>query len=173
MKWFSLITLLALVSSCQQTPSYVSISEGESALINGIHTTSSDLTEPRAATSRFLKTEHGGIALVSKGAGCYLKVRVQENPITKYHVKIEWPNPRDPKNPYITDTYIKPDDKGLMFYSPEVIGGFEIWQNYKIRVLVFKSEDSSEPIDVLTQTFRSYVNTKGDRPIVHRMFRNI
>lgn len=127
--------------------------------LNGVYKPGSNVTEPRPAESRYLKTDSGGILVVDAGAGFYLKVVMRQPLKESLYVKVEYENPEHPGIPSVNDAVLGPDDEGFVFSSPTVYKGLKGYSDYTIKVLIFRSRTDSQPIDTLTQRVRCYVDT--------------
>lgn len=46
-------------------------------------------------------------------------------------------------------------------HSPEFVKGLKSYADYEITVKIFDSRGAKEPIDMLKQTIRCYVDTRG------------
>jgi hypothetical protein len=116
---------------------------------------------PKLEVSRYLRTNRAGMRVTQEGASCFIAVSVlQEIPQGSY-IKVEFPNPGNPSVPSLGGIDYKSGIKGYKFTSPSTVAGLKIGKDYKIKILVLKTRDSTKPIDVLVQEFRSYLDTTG------------
>lgn len=121
----------------------------------------SNITEPKPVKSKYLEVIAGGVVLIDRGAGFFLRLKWMGDPIKGAYFKIEYPNPKDPSNPLVNDFL---NERGLTqfaFSSPDVVEGLKGYSDYGITVYVFETKDAAEPMDVLKQNVRSYVDTQG------------
>jgi hypothetical protein len=134
---------------------------------SGTYSKGHNITEPRPASSRYFETTEGGVVVIGNKAGFYLYVKMREQPPTPLYVRIEYENPEG-GSPASNDTDIAPGHEGFGFSSPHFVKGLKIYSDYKIVVKAFSSRDAREPIDVLRQTVRSYVDSRGEELKVFR-----
>jgi hypothetical protein len=144
-------------------------SSNEKTMVRGTRTAGSNITEPSPRSSRYLETQHGGFAVVGEKVGPYLQVKVRESPAKPLFIRIHYQTAD--KNRSLTNTApFLPRSGGFIFSSPEHIPGIRIYRDYLIRVEIFESSDSSQPVDTLIQPVRSYVDTTGDTV---KLFNNV
>lgn len=139
------------------------------ALVIGTYQTGSNVTEPRPKKSAYLETLHGGIVVVGDSAGYYLFTKVIRKPEKDLYVVVDYENPSGGK-PFTNDMEFKTTAEELHFSAPEFVKGLESYSDYDITVRVFESKEAKEPIDMLKQTIRSYVDTRGPKA---KMFRRL
>jgi hypothetical protein len=152
--------------------SYLNISgadaeAGEPLLISGTHLKGTDFTEPRPKRSQFLETVDGGIAIIGEKAGFYLFTKVIKKPVKELYVVAEYQNPSG-GGPLWNKGLFKPTSEELRFGSPDFVKGLRIYSNYTITIKIFESRALGKPIDVLKQTIRSYVDTRGPKVLMHK-----
>jgi hypothetical protein len=63
--------------------------------------------------------------------------------------------------PFTNDAVLKPTTEGLVFSSPDFVKGLRIYADYTITVRIFASRNAADPIDMLKQKIRCYVDTRG------------
>jgi hypothetical protein len=128
----------------------------------------SNVTEPRPKKSSYLETLAGGIILIERGAGFFLNVKILKEPESKLYFKIEYPNPANPSKPLINDIEYEEGMVALHLSSPDVIWGLKGYARYTIKVSVFSKKSDSEPIETLTQSVRSYVDTQDNEILIFK-----
>jgi hypothetical protein len=181
MKWYITLALLVLCSSCTPTEKRAEAPKTQSDnkklvtpylrpdqvyTFNGTFSAGKGANNPQLAVSRYLKTNNAGLILTQNGAAFYINVDIlQEMPQGSY-VKVEFPDPNNPSVPYVNGISYKSGAKGYKFTSPNTVRGLKMEKDYKITISVLKTKDSREPVDVLVQAFRSYLDTTNtNRPI--------
>jgi hypothetical protein len=181
MKWYITLALLVLCSSCTPTEKRAEapktqpdnkkvvtpyLRPDQVYTFNGTFYAGKGSQNPELSASSYLRTESAGVWVVQDGASLYINVKVLKEIPKGNYIKVEFPDPNNPSVPYVKGLNCNPIDKGYKFSSPSGIFGLKIGKNYKIKVSILKTKDSREPIDVLIQEFRSYVDTtKGGRPV--------
>lgn len=155
-----IVTLLALFAAGIVCLS-VSLKAAETILVVGTYQKGNNVTEPRPKSSEYLETLHGGIVVVGNGAGFYLFAKVIRIPTKSLYVVVEYENPEG--KPLTNEMNFAPSAKELHFSAPEFVRGLKNYSDYEITVRIFESKESKEPIDVLKQTVRSYVDTRGPK----------
>lgn len=173
----ALIPLLlsaALLSSCSNTTSPPA-GTADGTPISGTYRPGSNLTEPRPASSRFLRTVEGGFATVAGSAAYYLRVSPQAGLPPGAYLRITYPNPQQPDRPYVNDMTFDPSRREMIFSSPGIVPGLRNYQTYTVTVTVHANRAAADagtpPIDVLKQPIRAYVDTTGPQVQVFRGLR--
>lgn len=134
--------------------------------VMGTYQKGSNTTEPKPRKSKYLQVMTGGAIVVENGAGFYLKTAVIKKPEKELYLKVFYTNPRDKKKPFVNDMLFTPDLGLLKLSSPDIIPGIVGYRNYRITVKIYDNKDSKEPIDVLKQNVRSYIDTQTDQVLV-------
>jgi hypothetical protein len=119
----------------------------------------SNITEPRPQKSKFFRTENAGFVVLEKGAAYYLQARVLKSPSSTHYIRVQYENPQDSVHPFVNDMDLTTTMNAVRFSSPNVVWGIRNYQDYTIRVFVFTSKDSAQPIDTLVQPVRAYIDT--------------
>lgn len=171
MRQFIAYMCLLLLTACASTTNTRPIATSKQpVLVNGTYMPGSNITEPRPRESQFFRTDHAGFVVLEKGAAYYLQARVLKSPPSTYYIRIEYENPQDKSHPFTNDMDLTPTMDGVRFSSPDVVWGIRNYTDYTIRVAVFTSRDSRQPIDTLIQPVRAYVDTTtGEVRIYNRM----
>ena len=128
----------------------------------------SNITEPKPTKSEYLEVLAGGAVLIERGAGLFLNVKLRKKPSTKLYFKIEYPNPMNPSKPLINDMDFEEDMEECHFSSPEVIWGLKGYNDYVIKVSVYENKAANEPIEILEQHVRSYVDTQNQEVLIFK-----
>ena len=149
---FLVSALLAMVTAQAAPP----------ALAIGTYQKGNNVTEPRPQKSEYFETLHGGIVVVGDNAGYYLFAKVIKKPTKDSYIVVEYENPSGGK-PFTNDMEFKTTAEELHFSAPEFVKGLKSYSDYGITVKVFESREAKEPIDVLKQTIRCYVDTSGPK----------
>lgn len=129
--------------------------------IAGVQIEGSDITEPNPEKSKYLETFSGGFMV--GGNDAYYKFLVEIiNPFDRpMFVKVEFFNPLDKKHPIEYKSELPVKHKTLtLTHGP--VKGLRIYRNYWVRVSLYEIENKDEPIDILKQNVRSYVDTTTD-----------
>ncbi|MGI8497335.1 MAG: hypothetical protein ACR2OG_07125 [Gemmatimonadaceae bacterium] len=134
----------------------------EALLVSGTYQKGSNITEPRPKKSEFLQTLQGGIAVIGDKAGYYLFTRVIKKPDKDLYIRIEFEDPAGGP-PLTDDTIFRRDAEEFHFSTPQFVKGLRNYSDYMITVNVFESRGAGKPIDILRQTVRSYVDTRGSK----------
>ena len=141
----------------------VSQAAAQPKLVIGTYQKGNNLTEPRPKKSEYLETMHGGIVLIGDQAGFYLLTKVIKHPDREFYVRVEYEDPAGGE-PLMNDMRFVPTAEELHFSAPHGVKGLKSYGDYQIVVKVFDSKGSKEPLDILKQTIRSYVDTRGTKP---------
>jgi hypothetical protein len=186
MKWYVTLALLVLCSSCTPTEKRAEVPKTQPdkqkveapktqpnnkkvvtpylrpdqvLTFNGTFYANKGSKNPKLEVSRYLRTDRAGVMVTQKGANCFIIVSIlQEIPKGSY-IKVEFPNPGNSSSPSVTGIDHNSGYKGYKFTSPSTVAGLKIGKDYKIKISVLKTKDSTKPIDVLVQNFRSYIDT--------------
>ncbi len=174
MKWYITLALLVLCSSCTPTEKKTEVPKTQPGnkkvttpylrpdqvyTFNGTFYANKGLKNPKLAVSSYLSADSAGLRVTQNGASIYIDVRVLKEIPKGSYIKVEFPNPGNPSAPYVNGIDYKSGDKGYKFTSPSEVAGLKIGKDYKIKISVLKTKDSTKPVDVLVQAFRSYLDT--------------
>ena len=165
------LSCLILMTACTSTTSTRPVAASKQpVLVKGTYMPGSNITEPRPEKSQFFKTDHAGFVVLEKGAAYYLQARVLKSPPSTYYIRVEYENPQDKSRPFVNNMDLTTTMDGARFSSPDVVWGIRNYADYTIRVSVFTSRESTQPIDTLVQPVRAYVDTtSGEVRIYNRM----
>ncbi len=136
--------------------------------ISGVYSKGHNVTEPRVQEGKYFKVESAGIIVLKRGGAFFLNVRIADRPKTKYYITIKYPNPEFPENPFVNDVPFSPIHDYLKLSSPDVINGLSGYGDYDVIISVYKDEESMELIDTVTQTIRSYADTRGKEILIFK-----
>lgn len=132
----------------------------EPPLVSGVWHKGHNITEPRLKSSNFMKTLEGGFLVLPTAAAYRLEVEVSAKLSTPYFMQAVFENPADPDKPFVEETVISKPQKILtLTHGP--VKGLRISGDYRITVKIFPRKGAAEPIDVLEQKVRSYVDSTG------------
>lgn len=129
-------------------------------LVSGIYARGHNITEPRPAKSKFLKTVSAGVVIIGNAAGYFLTVRVRKAPPEPMYIRIEYENPTGGPAA-VNDMKFVPSATGFTFSSPGAVHGLKFSADYLLTVSVYTNKSDAVPVDVLKQKIRSYVDTTG------------
>ena len=136
--------------------------------ISGVHTYGSDVTEPRLVKGQYLKVNSAGILVIPEGAGFFVNAELIQKPVSKLYFQIEYPNPADLSHPLLQKAYYEEGVREYRFGSPDVIWALAGYRNYTIKISVYEDETATQPLEVLKQRVRSYVDTLGGNVLIYR-----
>ena len=133
--------------------------------LSGVYKRGHDLTEPRAKSGEYLKTDDAGVLVFYPGAAFYWRILPLKPIPDGYIIRTTWPNPASPDQPLINTLDAEVDEATYKEYifmptSPDFIDGLERHGIYEFKAELLTSEESDEPVEVLIQKVRSYVITK-------------
>lgn len=139
----------------------------EPLFVNGVHPADEGGEESAPQKSRFFEAESGGIVVEQHRVGFYLQLRVREAPTQELLLHVECENPVDEEQPFATHDRFQADSSGFLFRSPTFFTGIQAEKLYTIKVSVFSDPSQTDPMDVLIQKVRSYINTTGGNVLIH------
>jgi hypothetical protein len=132
----------------------------ERGFVSGVWQKGHNITEPRPKSSEFVKTLDGGFFFVPIGAAYRVEIEVSPELAAPYFMQAVLENPEDRNKPFIEERVIsKPEKHFTLAHGP--IKGLRIYRDYRVQVKIFRRKGDSEPLDVLEQKVRSYVDTRG------------
>ena len=134
--------------------------------ISGTYVKGSNLVEPAPVRGKYLEVDVGGVVIIKKGAGFFLKIHIIKTPNSLLYFKIEYPNPLDASQPFINGMEYNPDGNVYIFSSPSVIKGLAGYGDYVIKIYVYDNKEAKNPIEILEQTVRSYVDTRENEILI-------
>jgi hypothetical protein len=99
--------------------------------------------------------------LVSPTAAAYrAEIEVLSDLSTPYFVQAFFENPADARKPFIEQTVVSEPQKVLtLTHGP--VKGLRISGDYRVSVKIFRHKGDADPIDVLEQKVRSYIDSTG------------
>jgi hypothetical protein len=148
-------TLLIALLACEQ-----SVLAQTRGFVSGVWQKGHNITEPRPKSSKFVKTIDGGFFFVPAGAAYRVEIEVSPDLATPYFVQATLENPQDSKKPFIHERVVStPEKQFTLAHGP--VKGLHIYRDYRVEVKIFRAKGDAEPIDVLDQKVRSYVDTRG------------
>jgi len=129
--------------------------------ISGVQLKGSDITDPNPKESKYLKTFTGGFGIQNQDAYYRFIISIKEPFSRPMFVKVEFKNPIDKKTPIIYEVEIPVDHKTLTFtHGP--VKGLKIYKTYLVKVFLYEVDNKKDPVDILKQKVRSYVDTTTD-----------
>ncbi len=128
--------------------------------VSGVWQKGHNITEPRPKSSKFVKTVDGGFLFNPAGAAYRVEIEMSPNLATPYFMQAILENPQDRKKPFIYERVISASGKQFtLAHGP--VRGLRIYRDYRVEVKIFRVKGDAEPVDVLEQKVRSYVDTRG------------
>jgi hypothetical protein len=132
----------------------------EPPLVSGVWRKGHNITEPRPKSSIFMKVLEGGFLVLPTAAAYRLEIEVSPKLSTPYFMQALFENPLDRSKPFTEETVVsQPDRNVTLTHGP--VKGLRISGDYRITVKIFRHKGDAEPMDVLEQKVRSYVDSKG------------
>ena len=145
-----LVTLVCYTADAQSPPSFVS----------GLWKQGHNITEPRPKSSKFMKMLDAGFLVSGPREAYRADIQVSSSVPTPYFMQASFENPKDPKKPFTEETVVsQPKSTFSLTHGPAK--GLRIYRDYRITVKIFRQKGDTEPLDVLEQTVRSYIDTTG------------
>ena len=130
-------------------------------IVSGVWKPGHNITEPRPRSSKFMKVLDAGF-LLAGSRGVFYRVEIQLLPglETPYFVQVIFPNPQDAKSPFVEEAVVSEPSVSM---SPTTgpVKGLRIGQEYRIRVKIYRRKGDPQPLDVVVQSVRSYIDTTG------------
>jgi hypothetical protein len=132
----------------------------EPPLVGGIWHKGHNVTEPRPKSSKLMKVLEAGFLVLPTAAAYRVEIEVSSDLSTPYFIQAVFENPVDGRKPFAEQTAISEAQKVLtLTHGP--VKGLRISRDYRITVKLFRHKGDVEPIDVLEQKIRSYVDSTG------------
>ena len=129
-------------------------------LVSGVWHKGHNITEPRPKSSNFMKVVEGGFLVLPTAAAYRLEIEVSSKLSPPYFIRALFENPADPDNPFVEESVMSQPQKTLtLTHGP--VKGLRISGDYRITIKVFRRKGDAEPIDVLEQKVRAYVDSTG------------
>ena len=129
-------------------------------LVSGVWKQGHNIMEPRPKSSKFMKIIDAGF-LVSRSQEAYrVEIEISPNLATPYFMQAFFENARDSKKPFTEEAIIsEPKAQCSLTHGP--VKGLRIGRDYRITVKIFRRQGDAQPLDVLVQSVRSYLDTTG------------
>lgn len=134
----------------------------EMELVVGTYQKGSNITEPRPAESKYLRTTLGGFHLIQGMAGFKLFIEVIQHPEQRVYTRVMIENPKAADERFVYEHYLDPDTPSITITHGPAIG-LKIYKDYTLDVFLFSDAARTQEIDHLTQKIRSYVDTTGKK----------
>lgn len=129
-------------------------------LVSGVWHKGHNITKPRLKSSKFMKTLEGGFLVLPSAAAYRLEIEISLSLSTPYFMRAVFENPAERGKPFVEEAVISEAQKVLtLTHGP--VRALRISGDYLITVSIFRGKGDAEPIDVLEQRVRSYVDTTG------------
>lgn len=160
-----ILSIIPLVLLCGCSSPTRTLPSGQAALIFGVYTPGHNVTEPKPQKSEYLETRTGGVVVLQKGAGLFLKTRVLKQPEHELYITVEYENPLGGA-PLMSEAAFRAGVTGLNFSVPDIQAGLKSYADYTITVRIWASKGAAMPMDTLVQKVRSYVDTTGTEPVI-------
>lgn len=160
-----IFSFLFLVLFCGCASPTRTLPSGQAALIFGVYKPGHNVTEPKPQKSEYLETKTGGVVVLPKGAGLFLKTRVLKQPARELYITVEYENPQG-GTPLMSEAAFRTGVSGLNFSVPGVQAGLKSYADYTITVRIWEAKGAAIPLDTLVQKVRSYVDTTGTEPVI-------
>ncbi len=137
-------------------------------LVSGIRSQDDQfLFDPKPQTSKYLKTFQGGFYVSKYGARYYCLWDITKDRDKNLYVRMELEDPLHKKQPIIQEGVIDPKAQSLhVAYGP--IEGLKMYGSYRIKVYLYDDEAKAELVDELTQSIKSYVDTRKNRLLIDK-----
>lgn len=132
----------------------------EPPLVSGVWRKGHNITEPRPKSSNLMKVLEGSFLVLPTVAAYRLQIEVSPKLSTPYFMQALFENPLDRSKPFTEETVVSPPDT-IVTLTHGPVKGLRISGDYRITVKIFRNKGDAEPIDVLEQKVRSYVDTTG------------
>jgi hypothetical protein len=132
----------------------------EPPLVSGIWQKGQNITEPRPKSSKFMKVVQGGFLVLPTAAAYRLEIEISSDLSTPYFMQALFENPADRSKPFVEESTIaKPQKILTLTHGP--VKGLHIVGDYRITVKIFRRKGDTEPLDILEQKIRSYLDSTG------------
>lgn len=151
-----------LVSACGTTPASVQVGAGSDRfLVSGVYQAGANVTEPRPASSKFLKTYQAGFCVEGQEVSYDLIAEIVRPFDREVFMVAEFEDPLDPKKPVRYENTLDPASRSVHI-SHGPVRGLRMYGDYRIKVTVYESRDSTKVLDEFSQVIRSYVDTQTE-----------
>lgn len=134
--------------------------------ISGIYQGGPAITEPRPVQSSLMAVTKGGFQVADGEAAYVLRVTLSPDLPEQFFARAIFENPQEFSEPFV--------EEGEFLQRPSVltpahgpVSGLVMFKDYRITVELFAKKGDRAPLDTLTQTLRSYIDTQGDEPLVY------
>ena len=163
----NLVAISLAVAGCSSS-SPKSLPAG-SYFVSGIYQGGPTITEPRPVQSSLMAVTKGGFQVADGTAAYVLRVTLSPDLPEQFFARATFENPQDFSEPFV--------EEGEFLQRPSIltpahgpVSGLVMFREYRITVELFMNKGDSAPLDTLTQTIRSYVDTQGEEPLVYSEF---
>ena len=159
-----LVAISLVAAGCSSSPTK-SIPAGR-YFVSGIYQGGPAITEPRPVQSRLMAVTKGGFQVADGEVAYVLRVTLSPDLPEQFFARATFENPQEFSEPFV--------EEGDFLQRPSVltpahgpVSGLVMFKDYRITVELFAKRGDRAPLDTLTQTLRSYVDTQGDEPLVY------
>ncbi len=137
--------------------------------VSGIYQGGPTITEPRPVQSRLMAVTKGGFQVADGNAAYMLRVTLSPDVPEQFFARATFENPQEFSEPFV--------EEGEFLQRPSIltpahgpVSGLIMFKEYRITVELFINKGDRTPLDTLTQTIRSYVDTQGAEPLIYSEF---
>lgn len=128
--------------------------------IAGTYQQGSHVSEPNPAKSQYMKTKMGGFAVTETQAQYIVYVELTKAFDHPVHMKTEFENPLDKNHPLVEEADIKAGEQ-LLSLASGAVRGLRVDHSYSVKISLYQFSDRKNPIDVLKQNIKSYIDSTG------------
>jgi hypothetical protein len=152
LRFFAILVLALLICAPAEA--------AEPPLVSGTWHKGHNITEPRPKSSKLMKVLEAGFLVLPTAAAYRVEIEVSSDLSTPYFMQALFENPVDGRKPFAEQTVVAEAQKVFtLTHGP--VKGLRISGDYRITVKIFRHKGDAEPIDVLEQKVRSYVDSTG------------
>ena len=128
--------------------------------ISGIWKPGANITEPHPKSSKYIKRTVAGFLADTHEAAYTAHVEISPEVKAPFFMQVFFEDPLNSKKPFKEEAVIPRCLKSYsLTHGPAK--GLQIYHDYRITVKVYQHKGDAEPRDVLVQSVRSYVDTRG------------
>lgn len=165
----AILAVLALTISLGCVPYSVfsrEVLNDKEMMVSGVWFEGATVVDPRPVTSKYFRVFQGGFKTSRRGARYWLLTDIIKEVPNDLWVEVKCENPMDSRKPIVEGGPVKAGAKSFYYDGTGHLLGLKMFETYRVKVVLYDSNDKKEVLDQFTQKIKSYVDTQSDKVLI-------